>query len=152
MKLNKNMASQIRIEYKGGKDIDELSKFYKVTKSSICNVINNIFYKDKNYKGLCRGPKKMSIETANEIRRKFNQNQTVYGQSGLAKEYAVSEQTIYNILNNKVYKNSHHVSCTGSALVYVIYNHTASMYMTKPRPCATVEVIKASHSVSDKPE
>lgn len=84
------------IEFNG--DIKQASLFFNKSERTIRRWLKreNLYNPDHNY---C--PNKLSQDDANKIRDEYNNE---IKQIDLAKKYNVSQATIANIINNKIYK------------------------------------------------
>jgi group I intron endonuclease len=108
-KLNWEKVNRIRTEYLGTKNITilKLSEKYNVSYFAIASILQNKYWKDKNYIPLEKGDRKkkiereISCETALEIRKLYTEEG--YSQNELAKKYELKRNRIVQIIRNKVW-------------------------------------------------
>lgn len=104
-KLNVEQVSDIRDSFKSGISVVQLSKMYNVTTTLILNVIKNKTYKniDTNYviPPIKSGNNKLNKEDVLYIRNKIKSESALK----LAKQYNVTKNSIYNIINRSTWSD-----------------------------------------------
>lgn len=103
-------VKEIRDFFKNGLSYLQLSEKYKVSKQTICGIILNKTYVDKNYIPIkidYSGSKKINAKLTDlqvsEIREKFKNNKISY--TILANEFNISKTTVGEVIRYKTYKN-----------------------------------------------
>lgn len=105
VKLNFEMASQLRIDYSSKNyTVKDLVKKYNISNTNVYRVLKNIIWKDKNYNSILPDKLKinLSLETKQEIYDKYNSGDTY---SDLALHYDINEGTVRKYSNYRVKYN-----------------------------------------------
>lgn len=103
--LTQEQADSIRKEYKSGMTVTPLVKKYKVSKTTIKDILSGKYYnlnKDITKVTRKQDNQKLSYEEAEEIRYFYNRYKPSYNE--LAKCYGVNHKCIIAIIQNKRYK------------------------------------------------
>lgn len=108
-KLTTEVVNKIREKYNKRIKTTSLAKEFNVSDSQIRFIVNNVYWKDNNYKPLHINGNagensyrtNLTWDKVNQIRERYKKGER---QAKLAKEFGVKSNTISNIVNNKSWK------------------------------------------------
>jgi Mor family transcriptional regulator len=92
----------IRERYCNGEKIPVLAKEFKLTRQQMFRIVNNIQWKDDNYRPVYKhGNAKINWNIVHDIRNRYKKNEK---QVDLAKEYSIDISTVNKIVSNETWK------------------------------------------------